>query len=145
MAVNDQIKILDRKVMQNVAQHDLDRKAAKMSWLSSKNLPKYEHLTGKDLGYEPSALEQATFDYPPLGTIFSKGLNEEDKKKRLKHFEGKNEEQLKAIADQGNEQLNANKDISSGSKSLKSIGFFSGLSPEAKVFLDELKKDSKRS
>ena len=31
MAVNDQIKILDRKVMQNVAQHDLDRKAAKMS------------------------------------------------------------------------------------------------------------------
>ena len=81
MAVNDQIKILDRKVMQNVAQHDLDRKAAKMSWLSSKNLPKYEHLTGKDLGYEPSALEQARFDYPPLDTIFSKGLNEEDKKK----------------------------------------------------------------
>ena len=113
--------------------------------MSSKNLPKCEHLTGKDLGYEPSALEQARFDYPPLGTIFSKGLNEEDKKKRLKHFEGKNEEQLKAIADQGNEQLNANKDISSGSKSLKSIGFFSGLSPEAKVFLDELKKDSKRS
>ena len=68
--------------MQNVAQNDLDRKAAKMSGFSSKNLGKYEHLTGADLGYEPSALEQAIFDYSPLGTIFSKGLNEEDKKKK---------------------------------------------------------------
>ena len=68
--------------MQNVAQNDLDRKAAKMSGFSSKNLAKYEHLTGADLGYKPSALEQARFDYSPLGTIFSKGLNEEDKKKK---------------------------------------------------------------
>ena len=67
------------------------------------------------------------------------------KNKRLKNFEAKNEGQLKAIEDQGNEQLNANKGISSGSKSLKAIGFFSGLCPEAKMFLDELKKDSKRS
>ena len=127
MAVNDQIKILDRKVMQNVAQHDLDRKAAKMSWLSSKNLPKYEHLTGKDLGYEPSALEQARFDYSPLGTIFSKRLKEDDKKegllKRLKNIEGKNEEQLKAIKDQDHKQLNAITNISAGSKSLKAISF----------------------
>ena len=72
--------------MQNVAQNDLDRKAAKMSGFSSKNLAKYEHLTGADLGYEPSALEQARFDYSPLGTIFSKGLNEEDKKKKTKKF-----------------------------------------------------------
>ena len=32
--------------MQNEAQYDLDRKAAKISALSSKDLPKYEHLTG---------------------------------------------------------------------------------------------------
>ena len=31
MTVTDQIKILDRKVMQNEAQYDLDRKAAKIS------------------------------------------------------------------------------------------------------------------
>ena len=36
--------------MQNKAQYDLDRKAAKISSLSSKNLGKYEYLTGEDLG-----------------------------------------------------------------------------------------------
>ena len=49
MTATDQIKILDGKVMQNEAQYDLDRKAAKMSALSSNNLDKYEYLTGEDL------------------------------------------------------------------------------------------------
>ena len=33
MTITDQIKILDRKIMQNEAQYDLDRKAAKISAL----------------------------------------------------------------------------------------------------------------
>ena len=41
MTVTDQIKILDRKIKQKEAQHDLDRKAAKISALSSNNLDKY--------------------------------------------------------------------------------------------------------
>ena len=39
-----------------------------------------------------------------MGKVFNKGLDEVDKKKkdlRLKNSEGKNEEQLKAIRDQG--------------------------------------------
>ena len=136
MTVTDQIKVLNRKINQNEAQYDLGRKAAKIPALSSKNLPKYEHLTGEGLGYEPGALEQARFDNSPLGTIFRKGLKEEDKKggllKRLKNTEGKNEEQLKAIEDQGNKQLNAIKNIKTGSKSLKATVSFSGLSPKAK-------------
>ena len=40
MTVNDQIKILDRKIIQNEAQFDLDRKAAKISTLSSNKLDK---------------------------------------------------------------------------------------------------------
>ena len=40
MTVNDQIKILDRQIMQNEAQFDLDRKAAKISTLSSNKLDK---------------------------------------------------------------------------------------------------------
>ena len=40
MTVNDQIKILDRKIMQNEAQFDLDRKAARISTLSSNKLDK---------------------------------------------------------------------------------------------------------
>ena len=38
MTVTDQIKILNRKIKQNESKYDLDRKAAKISALSSKNL-----------------------------------------------------------------------------------------------------------
>ena len=51
MTVADQIKILNIKVMQNEAQSDLDRKAAKITAFSSNNLDKYEYLTGLDLDY----------------------------------------------------------------------------------------------
>ena len=57
MAVTDQIKILDRKIKQNKAQYDLDRKAAKVSAFSSNNLGKYKDLTGEDLGLKPSTVE----------------------------------------------------------------------------------------
>ena len=60
MKVTDQIKILDRKIKQNdlegFIQYDLDRKATKISLLSSGNLDKYEYLTGEDLNYKPSTL-----------------------------------------------------------------------------------------
>ena len=77
--------------MQNEAQYDLDRKAAKISALSSNNLDKYEYLTGEDLGLKPSTVEQAKFEYSPLGKIFNKGLDKDDQKeglfKRLKNIE----------------------------------------------------------
>ena len=79
--------------MQNEAQYDLDRKAAKISALSSNNLDKYEYLTGEDLGLKPNTIEQARFEYSPLGKIFNKGLDKDDKKeglfKRLKNIENK--------------------------------------------------------
>ena len=91
MTVTDQIKILDRKIMQNEAQYNLDRKAAKISALSSNNLDKYEYLTGEDLGLKPSTIEQAKFEYSPLGKIFNMGLDKNDQKeglfKRLKNIE----------------------------------------------------------
>ena len=99
MTVTDQIKFLDRKIKQNEAQYDLDRKAAKISALSSNNLNKYEYLNGEDLDLKPSTLEQAKFEYSPFGKIFNKRLDEEDKKeglfKRLKNIEKKNEQLLK--------------------------------------------------
>ena len=81
MAVTDQIKILNRKIKQNESQYDLDGEAAKISALSSKNLDKYELLTGEDLGLKPSTIEQSKFEYSPLGKIFNKGFSEEDKKR----------------------------------------------------------------
>ena len=90
MTVTDQIKILNRKIKQNESQHDLDRKAAKISALS-----------GEDLGLKPSIVEQAKFEYSPLCKIFNKGLSEEDKKegilKRLENIKDKNDELLNAI------------------------------------------------
>ena len=80
MTVTDQIKILDRKIMQNEAHYDLDRKATKISALPSNNLDKYEYLTGEDLDFKPSTIEQAKFEYSPLGKFFNKELKEEEKK-----------------------------------------------------------------
>ena len=57
MTVTDQIKMLNRKILQNEAQYDLDRKAAKISAFSSNNLNIYDYLTGEDLGLKPSTIE----------------------------------------------------------------------------------------
>ena len=108
MTVTDQIKILNRKIKQNESQYDLDREAAKISALSSNNLDKYELLTGEDLGLKPSTVEQAKFEYSPLGKIFNKGLSEDDKKegllKRLKNIEDKNEKPLE-VKNKANENI----------------------------------------
>ena len=102
MTVTDQIKILNSKIKQNEAQHDLHREAAKISALSSNNLDKYEYLTGEDLGLKPSTVEQAKCEYSPLGKIFNKGLSEEDKKegilKRLENIKNKNNELLNTFS-----------------------------------------------
>ena len=63
--------------------YDLDRKAAKISALSSKNLDKYEHLTGEDFSIKRSTIEQAKFEYSLLVKIFNKELDKDDKKEGL--------------------------------------------------------------
>ena len=63
-------------------------------------MDKYEYLTGEDLGLKLSTVEQAKFEYSPIGKVFNKGLDKNDQKeglfKRLKNIEDKNEELLKA-------------------------------------------------
>ena len=101
MTVTDQIKILHKKNMQNEAQYDLDRKAAKISALSSNNFDKCEYLTGEDLGLKSSTVKQVKFEYSPLGRVFNRELKEADKKeglvKRVKSIDDKNEEPLKRV------------------------------------------------
>ena len=54
------------------------------------------------MGIKASTVEQSKFEYSPLGKIFNKGLDKDDKKeglfKRLKNIEDKNEEQLKLLS-----------------------------------------------
>ena len=33
-------------------------------------MDKYEYLTGEDLGHKPGVVEQAKFEYSPLGKVF---------------------------------------------------------------------------
>ena len=51
---------------------------------------------------KPSTIEQAEFEYSPLGKIFNKGMDKDDQKeglfKRLKKIEDKNEKQLKLLS-----------------------------------------------
>ena len=143
MTVTDQINILNRKIKQNESQYDLDREAAKISALSSNNLDKYELLTGEDLGLKPSTVEQAKFEYSPLGKIFNKGLSEDDKKegllKRLKNIESKNEVNLQAIKDQGEKQMREIKNINK-INTLKVIDEIRRKNTDASKILLDIKK-----
>ena len=65
MTLTEQVKILDDKIKANKAQYDLHREAAKKSTLSSRELEKYEYLTGEDLGYKPDVIQKANFEYSP--------------------------------------------------------------------------------
>ena len=143
MTITDQIKILDKKIMQNEAQYDLDRKDAKISALPSNNLEKYEYLTGEDLGLKSSTVEQAKFEYSPLGKIFNKGLDKDDKKerlfKRLENIKDKNEEQLQEIRDQGEKQLKELKNIAKN-KTLKAIDEISKKNYEANKLVPKFRR-----
>ena len=101
MTCKEQNKILNDKIDANNAQYNLDRMNAEISAYSSGDLPKDEYLTKKDLGYKPDAFEQAKFEYPPLGKVFTDGLDQSDRNegllKRLKHIEDRNNNQLLAI------------------------------------------------
>ena len=83
MTLTDEFKILDDEIKANQAQYDLDREAAKVSALSSKEMDTYKYLTGEDLEYKLGVVEKAKFDYFSLGKVFNKRLKKEDKKGRL--------------------------------------------------------------
>ena len=65
MKINDQV--IDEKL-----QYGINRKAAKISALSSDKIVKYEYLTGEDLlsSNQQQIIEQAKFTNSPLGKNF---------------------------------------------------------------------------
>ena len=83
MTRKEQVKILHDKIEANKRQYGLDRINAEISAYSSGDLPKYEYLTNKDLGYKPDAFEQANFEYSPIGKVFIDGLDKSDRKEGL--------------------------------------------------------------
>ena len=75
MTRKEQNKILDDKIESNITQYKVDRLNEEISAFSSGDLNKYEFLTRKDLKYKPDALDQARFEFYPLGKTFSTGLD----------------------------------------------------------------------
>ena len=71
MSINEKIKAINNKIEIKKPQYNLDRQAAKISALSSRNVHKCQFLTGKDVLPKKYFLEKATtmqiFEYCPLG------------------------------------------------------------------------------
>ena len=79
MTINDQIR--DEKLQY------INREAAKTSALSSGKIHKYEYLTGEDIlpSNQQQIIEQAKFNYSPLGKAFEKQIKtiEDQSKKQI--------------------------------------------------------------
>ena len=75
MTRKEQNKILDAKIESNINQYKVHRLNAEISAFSSGDLNKYEFLKRIDLNYKPNVLEQAKFEFSPLGKTFSRELN----------------------------------------------------------------------
>ena len=86
MTINDQVR--DEKL-----RYGINREAAKISALSSGKIHNYEYLIGKDIlpSNQQQIIEQARFNYSPLGKRFEK--------------------QIKTIEDQGKTQVDALEDL----------------------------------
>ena len=102
MTINDQIR--DEKL-----QYDIDRKAAKISALSSGKINKYEHLTGNEVlpSNQQQIIEQVKFTYSPLGKALEKQIKtiEDQGEKQLEALkDSKPKEQTKAIESKSNNQ-----------------------------------------
>ena len=68
--------IIDDKIKDEKIQHNINRKAAKISALSSGKIDKYEYLTGEEIlpSDQSTIRKQAKFTYSPLGKAFEKQI-----------------------------------------------------------------------
>ena len=87
-------------------------------------------------------------EYSPLGKVFNKELDESDKKegllKRLENIEGKDEELLKTIKDQGEKQLQILTKKSNKEVDYKNVSFKDKLDSESKRAYNEIKEQSEK-
>ena len=110
-----------------------------------KILEKYEYLTDEDLGLEPSTIEQAKFEYSPLGKVFYRELDKDDHKeglfKRLKNIENAQKNLINGNDNDHNERIyetprsqfdtehdEKQQSINIGSKPLNVFDYLKGLS-----------------
>ena len=110
-------------------------------------MDKYEYLTGEDLGLKPSTIEQARFEYSPLGKIFNKGLSEDDQEewlfKRLKNIENAQKNLLRNDSDKSIYYTPRSESDDKGDKDDKDkkppniLDYLKSVSQKAKDLMDE--------
>ena len=154
MTINDHIKILNKKILENEVQYDLDKKVAIVSARSSKNLDKVEYLTGEDLGLKPNTIDQVRFEYSPLSKIFNKGLDKDDQKeglfKRLKNIKNA-QKNLKRDSDDESIYYTPRSEFDDKDKKQQTnnidtkppnvFNYLKSLSQQANDLIDEIKDD----
>ena len=100
MTINDQIR--DKKL-----QYDINRKAAKISALSSSKIHQYEYLSGEYIlpSNQQQIIEQAKFTYSPLGKAFEKQIKtiEDQGQKQVEALENLKPKEQKAIANKSDD------------------------------------------
>ena len=79
---------IDNKIRDEKFQYDINRKAAKISALSSGKIDKYEYLTGEEIlpSNQRQIIEQAKFTYSPLGKASekqTKTIEEQGRNKKM--------------------------------------------------------------
>ena len=79
---------IDNKIRDEKLQYDINRKAAKISALSSGKIDKYEYLTGEEIlpSNQRQIIEQAKFTYSPLGKASekqTKTIEEQGRNKKM--------------------------------------------------------------
>ena len=105
--------IIDEKIKNEKLQYDVNRKAAKISVLSSSKINEYEYLTGEEIlpSDQYKIIKKVKFTYSPLGRIC--------KTNKQILFE----KQIKTIQDQGIKQVAALKVLKpEENQELESIG-----------------------
>ena len=118
MTIENQIK--DEKL-----QYDINRKAAKISALSSGKIDKHEYLTGEEIlpSNQQQIIQQAKFTYSPLGKAFEK--------------------QIKTIQNQGKKQVDALKTSHKKLPSIKDFITIENFNPEIIVEIKRIEEIEK--
>ena len=62
MKLTDELNILGDKIKPDQVRYDLDREAAKISVLPSKEMNRYRYLTGEDLGINQKCFEKSSLN-----------------------------------------------------------------------------------
>ena len=99
------------------------------------------------MGYKPDVVQKPKSEYSPLGQVFNKGLDSNEKQegllKRLKNIDDKTDNQLDLIKDEGNKRLDLIDKINRNE--IKPIEFYEGSIKELSELSRRVKEEDEEN